>query len=391
MPRYRVRFQGPDRKTHKFESRSESREDLMRQLKDQGRLPIEIKELSSKRKKIRLTTKDAKDLSALLALLLGSGHSLSDSLQLLTGGMNNSRIASACELWGRDLEHGASFKDALASPEVKVPSGFKSLVGIGDRVGALESVLVRLEDYFRRLSDLKERLTTALVYPAMVLLMAIGTGIFIGTFIIPKMSEILSVLDPKTAEVAYKSGAISNGMTIIMFSMLALIVFFLTPMSSRIKEIRSAVVLRIPFVGGFLRDWDLLNWTFSMEVMLSGKVPMRTALDEAAATVRNTILAKHLKSLASGLDKGESLAYLLELTPRIPKMVPSWIAIGEKTGKDDEVFKPLRMFFEDRVKRLIDLATQLVEPIIILLLGGGIVYFLVRYLLPLFRMMGEIR
>ncbi len=391
MPKFRYRYQGADGRVHKAEAHGKSREELIRTLQDDGKLPIEVEELRNTRKNVRLNSRDARDLSALLTLLLESGHSLPDALSLMDDDISNPRIAAACAVWNRHLSTGGSFRDALNDPDVKIPAGFRSLAGIGDRIGALDAVLARLEDYYTRLTSLKERLIIALIYPAIVLVVAIAAVIFISVVIYPKMMEMMAILDSSAAAaLTTSSGPSRIGLIIGIVLLLSFILITMASGDSKLGQQRSSLAMRTPFIGSFMRDWDLLNWSFAMEVMLSGGVTMKTALEEAAATLNRPALHRSLRELTENLNRGDSLAASLAAIPIIPGIVSSWISVGEKTGKDKEVFRPIRRYFENRINKSIDLATQLMEPVFIIILGGGIIYFMLRYLLPLFRMMGEI-
>ena len=387
METFRYRAQQKDGKIINAIITAENAEAAAVKLRASDLLPIEIRKTRTRSKKARLRLNDARDLSALLALLLDSGHTLPDSLLLICEGTSNTRITNACRVWAEDLDHGYSFKQALANPSVQVPSGFQSLAGIGDSVGALDSVLKRLEDYFTRLSKLRESLGTALVYPVLVLVVAVIAFVFIGTFILPRLNELMATLDSSFAVPETRQ----FGSSLFILALILLIsVFFLIPNSTEFGRLRSKWLVKIPFIGSFIKDWQLLNWSFALEVLLGGGIPMKSALAEASDTITNPYFRTVMDSVSVGIEKGLNLSTILFSIKDVPKVVTTWVSIGEKTGRDEEVFKPLRRYFEDKVGRTIDLATQLVEPVFIILLGVAMVFFVIKYLLPLFQMMGNI-
>jgi len=390
MPNYRFRAKDKAGGILKEIRFAESEATLIGSLRSEGLIPLTISPVSGGIGKIRLRTKDARELSALLSLLLDSGHTIIDSLNLILQIRPTSRISKACQAWLRELKRGASFQKTLDAAPVALPVGFKSLAGIGEKVGSLGAVLTQLDEYYGRLAKLRERLGTALIYPTLVLIVAIIVGFIIGIFILPKMSEMLVVLNPEM--VASPSRLSNTNITVIVMASLAggIMAMALAPQSSTLGRWRAKAMLQLPLIGSFVRDWGLLGWSFALEIMTVGGVTMDQSLTEAAGAAGNSRLVSVLSDLPDQLGKGNSLADLLTKTPYIPGIIPAWVSIGERTGKDSEIFKPIRQYFEERVSRSIDLATQLMEPILILLLGAGMVFFVLRYLLPFFRMLGSL-
>jgi len=390
MPLYRYRVKNQAGHTCRDIRSAESEAALFNELREEGCIPLQIRISKGNLLRIRLGLKDTRELSAMLALLLDSGHTIHDSLKLVISVKESNKIGRACKAWSQELDRGASFRKALDSAPIALPASFKSLTGIGETVGSLGSVLKQLEEYYARLSKLKERMSTALIYPLLVLLVALIVGVIITTVILPKMTEMLMVLNPGAStpenSTTHLAGFISGLALFIIVSV------FILPFSreSTPGRWRSRVLLNLPLIGSFIKNWGLLSWSFAMEILSEGGVTMDRALMEAAAAAGNSRLVSALAELPGQLGKGHSLSSLLSGIPYVPEIVPAWIAIGEQTGKDTEVFKPIRRYFEDRVSRSIDLATQLMEPVLILSLGAGMVFFVLRYLMPFFRMMGNL-
>jgi len=390
MPNYRFRAKNKAGRIHKEIRFAESEAALIGSLRSEGFVPLAVSPVSGGIGKIRLRTKDARELSALLSLLLDSGHTIIDSLNLILQIRPTSRISKACQAWLRELKRGASFQKTLDLAPVALPVGFKSLAGIGEMVGSLGAVLTQLDEYYGRLAKLRERLGTALIYPTLVLIVAITVGIIISIFILPKMSEMLIVLNPDIATSPSSLDNTSIAAIIIASLVGGIMATALAPRNSTLGRWRAKVILQLPIIGPFVRDWGLLGWSFALEILTVGGVTMDQSLTEAAGAAGNSRLVSILSDLPTQLGKGDSLADLLTTAPYIPSIIPAWVSIGERTGKDSEIFKPIRQYFEERVSRSIDLATQLMEPILILLLGAGMIFFVLRYLLPFFRMLGNL-
>ena len=390
MPQYRYLAKNQKGRTFRRMEYAESETALIKSLHAESIIPIKIRLVSVKTNHIRLGMKDTRELSSMLALLLEAGHSVPDALDLVVKVKGNNRVGKACELWARELSRGTSFRKALENSPVTLPASFQSLTGIGETVGSLGKVLKQLEDYYGRLAMLREKLGTALIYPCLVLVVAIIVGIIIATVILPKMTEMMISLNPNAVISENTPGNLKGAGILFLLFIVFIPVLFLMPKNTALGKWRAKMLLNLPVAGPFIRDWGLLGWSFALEILTAGGVPMNQSLTEAAGAVGNPRLENVLADLSGQLGKGHSLASLLRVTPHIPNIVPSWVSIGEKTGKDTEVFKPIRKYFEDKVSRSIDLATQLMEPILILALGGGMVFFVLRYLMPFFRMMGDL-
>ena len=131
-----------------------------------------------------------------------------------------------------------------------------------------------------------------------------------------------------------------------------------------------------------------MGWTFALEMLVGQGLSMDKALDEAAGAVGHRFLQQKMRALAGEVGKGDSLSDLLARDNMIPPVLAGWLRIGERTGQVQRVFATLREYFESRVNRTIDLATQLVEPALVMVVGIGMIIVVSRFILPLFRMLG---
>ena len=356
-------------------------------------------------RKVRMGLKDAQEFAETMALLLEGGHTLKEAMGLLRGFRTRGPIAEAAESVSGRLEKGDGLRDSLEKAPVLFPPGFISLAGIGESAGSLAAVMSHLGRHYKRLKALREKLGTAMVYPSLVLAAALGAGIFLSAVTLPNLRAMMEAVENADFEGGSESeGGIPGGgapagvpMGVIAggSGALAGLLILLILLSIRGRWRRKAawkggsgLVLRLPGLGGFLINWNLMGWTFALEMLAGQGLPMDKALDEAAGAVGHRLLRRKMRALAGEVGKGDSLSDLLARDKMIPPVLAGWLRIGERTGQVQRVFGTLREYFENRVNRSIDLAAQLVEPVLIMLVGMGMLIVVSRFILPLFRMLG---
>ena len=336
-------------------------------------------------RRVRMRLKDAQEFAETLALLLEGGHTLKEAMGLVRGVRAEGPIAEAAEAVSARLEKGDRLQAALEKAPVRFPPGFISLAGIGESVGSLVEVMTHLGRYYKRLKALREKLVTAMVYPALVLAVSLAAGIFLSVVTLPNLRAMMETVENADSEAAGGSGAANMGVTASMGGVLAGLAAGLYFMRRRRG---SGLVLRLPGLGSFLINWNLMGWTFALEMLTGQGLSMDKALDEAAGAVGDRFLRRKMRVLADEVRKGDSLSDLLARDKMIPPVLAGWLRIGERTGKVQRVFGNLREYFESRVNRSIELAAQLVQPVLIMIVGIGMLIVVSRFILPLFRMLG---
>lgn len=353
-------------------------------------------------RKVRMGLKDAQEFAETMALLLEGGHTLKEAMGLLRGFRTRGPIAEAAESVSGRLEKGDGLRDSLEKAPVLFPPGFISLAGIGESAGSLAAVMSHLGRHYKRLKALREKLGTAMVYPSLVLAAALGAGIFLSAVTLPNLRAMMEAVENADFEGGSESeggipgeeapagvpmGVIAGGSGALAGLLILLYIRGRWRRKAAWKG-GSGLALRLPGLGGFLINWNLMGWTFALEMLAGQGLPMDKALDEAAGAVGHRLLRRKMRALAGEVGKGDSLSDLLARDKMIPPVLAGWLRIGERTGQVQRVFGTLREYFENRVNRSIDLAAQLVEPVLIMLVGMGMLIVVSRFILPLFRMLG---
>lgn len=336
------------------------------------------------------------EFTEMMELLIESGLSLKDGLEVLT---KVALKAEAGQLGRRLSEYigkGASFAQAVGSMDDTFPSIYRGMIRVGDRVGSVERIFPRLGAYLRDQKKLRDKIYGALAYPALVLAVAVLGSIGLGFFVIPKMEGIFAGFGGDAAgRISANMEGIKTGLfcfSILMGFIIIGVVLLQGPLRSN-KKVRTLLdyrLLQIPALGGFLRSWESLNFSFAMEVLTGGGISLETALVEAAAVVSNHAYRSSLLRVRQRILSGGSLSRSFSEDPLFPPYMSQWISIGERSGKTEKVFSQLRVYFQDEIERRTSTFLLLIEPALIVLIGVFILGLVIGIILPLFSMYGTL-
>ena len=207
MPGYSCRCRESSGRTVRFQRWAESPDRLRSALITEGYIPIVIvpeqgggrrggmRGIRGRGRKMRMGLKDAQEFTETLALLLEGGHTLKEAMGLLGGFRAKGPIAAAAESVSGRLEKGDTLQDSLEKAPVRFPPGFISLVGIGESVGSLVAVMSHLGRHYKRLKALREKLGTAMIYPSLVLVVALAAGMFLSVVTLPNLRAMMAVVE----------------------------------------------------------------------------------------------------------------------------------------------------------------------------------------------------
>ncbi len=387
MARFRCVYRDSSGKKHQDIQFAPSPSQLRNKLLASGSYPLSIVEVDKKEAGKKMKLNDVQIFAEALALLLSGGHTLKESIPLLRRFHPSPSFQNAVDEIAGELEKGQSFHQALEEGRLRFPREFISLAAIGERSGSLAPVMRHLGLYYKRIRSLRGKLGTASIYPALVVFVALAASVFLILVVRPRIIEMMRMLSVNAEELSSSSSMhlpagliIASG--VLVFILIRYFIF---------KGNKNRAVLwplKLPFIGRFIIEWNLMSWSFAMELLLSEHLVMDKALIEAADTVANRYLRKCCIAMADKVAKGESLSEVLQKEELFPPLVAQWLIIGENTGNSQDVFVNLREYFEERVSSSIDVAAQLIEPLIILLIGILIIIAVARFLLPFFQMMG---
>jgi type IV pilus assembly protein PilC len=331
-----------------------------------------------------------------LATMIDAGLPLVQCMEILASQAENPAFAAVLKDVKGNVEQGANFSESLARhPKVFDPL-FCNLVAAGEVGGILDTILNRLSEYIEKATKLKRQLKSAMVYPAGILVVAIiVVAVMLGK-VIPVFEDMYKEFKgaklPAPTQIVIN---ISNKFTsqwYIYFGALFGIVFGLTSMrrTKRGTEIFDAALLKVPVIGNVLRKIVVARFTRTLGTLLSSGVPILDSLEICAKTAGNVIVQNGILYAREKISEGKDMAGPLLESNVFPPMVVQMIGVGEQTGAMDQMLQKIADFYEDEVDVAVASMTAMIEPIMMVFLGGLIGGLIVAMYLPVFELAGNI-
>lgn len=327
-----------------------------------------------------------------LATLIGAGLPLVRSLNILRDQMKAGTFRNIVNSIASQVETGSTFSDAL----LKYPRAFSKLfvntVKAGETGGVLEVVLTRLADFSEKSERLRSRIRSALAYPILVIMIALGVLSFLIIFVIPKFMELFQEIGTElplpTLILLYVSDFMQHRWVVGIMFIAAFTVFY--RMALRLKPFQffvDKVKLYLPVFGILARKVAIARFSRTLGTLISSGVPILQALTITKDTAGNEVIAHSLAMVHDSIREGESIAGPLAKTKVFPLMVVNMISVGEETGSLDQMLNKVADTFDDEVDTTVTALTSLLEPLLIVGMGlivGGIV---ISMFLPLVKLL----
>jgi type IV pilus assembly protein PilC len=290
-----------------------------------------------------------------------------------------------------DVEQGSTFADALGKHPGVFGDLYVNLVRAGEVGGILDTILTRLAQYMEKADALKRKVKGAMVYPATIILVSIGVITLLLVKVIPvfkKMFEEMGGALPGPTQMVVDLSAFMQEWIVVMLAgaTAAVVGFFYA--RKRLREFRyrtDAFFLRMPVFGPLLRKVAVARFSRTLGTMISSGVPILEALDICARTAGNLVIEAALVKTRAAISEGRTIAEPLEASGVFPGMVVQMIAVGEATGAMDQMLSKIADFYDDEVDVAVAALTSLLEPLMMVFLGGTVGGILIAMYLPIFK------
>jgi len=376
-----------------------SRQEVVQKLKKLQIIPVLLKETDRKddivailnrfaRRSISL--EDQEMFWAKLALLLKHKVRITQALEVAARGASNEQLQKRIRGLGEQVRHGRQFSEALKEWNDILSPVYHSLVKVGEASGSMENVAAAIAEDLKMKRELKRQVEQALVYPVIVCIACIGSILFIFNFVIPQFADLFENLAsmPLYTKIMLETGAfVRKWQGWIGLSGLGVVLFFKfgasAAISRRIKETLIRIGAAMP-VFGPLRDCGaMLRFASVMGLMLKNGVKVNEALQEAADTLNDSDKSMAVVAVRNQVRKGDSLADALYTAGILDESLVSIIEAGEKTGSLGVVFEEIAMRLKCEYESRIQKLTSLLEPLMILVMGGVVGAIVVTMLLSI--------
>jgi len=310
-----------------------------------------------------------------LSALLDAGLPLERSLGILSELTESPRLRRIVEDVAQAVRTGSAFADALARHQPRPFSRlYVNTVRAGEKGGVLEIALRRLGEHLEATREVREAITSALIYPALLTTVGVGAVVFLLTFVLPRFAVVFADLGQALPLPTRVLLAVSDALATYwwVFALVALALALGWQMVTRSEAGSLAVdraLLRLPLVGNVLRRVEMGRLTRTLGTLLSAGVPLLGALAVAREVAANQAVARALHTVQEGVKRGEGLARPMVETGEFPPLAIHMVRVGEETGRLEEMRGRVATTYENEIRVAVRRLVALLEPVIILVLG----------------------
>ncbi|WP_420264753.1 type II secretion system F family protein [Candidatus Magnetominusculus dajiuhuensis] len=329
--------------------------------------------------------------------MIDAGLPLVQALDILATQTENATFRGIIAKMKEDVESGMTFADAIKKHPKVFDELYANMVQAGELGGILDSVLQNLADYIEKALRLKKKVKGAMTYPIVIISIAVICIGVIMVFVVPTFAKMFAQLGgtlpaPTRVIIALSSFIAGWGGLIIVISVVAFVFIY--------KQIRStdkgryatdAIFLKMPIFGVLIQKVAVAKFTRTLGTLIRSGVPILEALENTAKTSGNKVVERTINIVRTSVTEGQTMVEPLSKSKVFPPMVTSMVSIGESTGALDAMLSKIADFYDEEVDQAVSNLTALMEPLMIVFLGGTVGFTVVAMYLPIFKMVTLIK
>ncbi len=363
-------------------------------LRENGLLPIEVSPLKkaiSKKQRDKLNAQDLSLLTRQLATLLSAAIPVDEALRGVEEQSENEKIKKLIIAVRAKVLEGYSLAQAMGEFPHAFPELYRATISSGEQTGHLDMVLEKLAEYTENQQKIRQKVQQALIYPSLMIIISIGIVSFLLAFVVPKIIEVFTTggqtLPTMTLILIKISKFIqSYGIYVIILCGLLLIIFL------RCLKIPSfllkwhTILLKVPLLSYLIKSVNVARYIHTFGILFAAGVNVLETMRVSASLINNKIMQNAFTNAAVQVREGKGINVALHATGFITPMANHLIASGEKSGNLSAMMERAAQHLDNEVKRIIDTALTLLEPMIILIMGAVVLFIVLSTLLPIFSM-----
>jgi type IV pilus assembly protein PilC len=386
------------------ELEAESKQSVTDQLRDRGLIVLDINENKTSvtsqdlfERFKRIKPQELTVMTRQLATMVASGMSILRCFHVLEDTTENDKLRQVLGEVRQDIEAGISMADSLEKHPAVFNELYIAMTRTGESAGMLEESLERVADQMEKQDSLRRQVRAAMAYPMMIGIFAVVVLLALVAFLIPVFEEVFADFNGELPFITRISVGMSKALRgqwyLIIGGTVAVVVGFRKwKRSSWGRWQWDKIRLKIPAkIGDVIHKIALARWSRTFSGLVHAGVPLLQAIDITAKTAGNSHMEKAMEDVKLSVQRGGSIAEPLRQSNMFPTMVAHMVGVGEETGNLDGMLAKVADFYEDEVAAVIKALTSILEPVMIMLVGGIVGFIVISMYLPLFQLYDKIQ
>jgi type IV pilus assembly protein PilC len=392
----RFKYRAMDSSNQKVEGKydARSKEEVIAFITSNDLYPLMVEEITESTE-IKFTVNrkvKVKDIAVLCRqfyTMLNAGVQILECLTILSGQIENVKLRNAISQIEEDVKKGGVLSEAMKKHEKIFPSLLISLVASGEASGRLDSVMLRMADYYEKQNKTGNKVKNAMIYPMVLGIVACSSIVFILIYVMPTFVQMFketgTELPWNTKLLLWSSDAIQNHWLVLIIMILGITIglkYYFDTEQGKITS--SQLKLKLPILKALNQKIIVSQFTRTMSTLMGSGLPLLDALDIVTDVVSNKVAQDALITIREKVARGEGLYSSIKEAGIFPNMLSSMVKIGEETGSIDDILGKTADFYDEELDAEVQRAVTLMEPLMIVVMGLIIGFIVVSIMLPMF-------
>jgi len=339
-----------------------------------------------------VSAQDIAIFSRQIATMMKSGVPMVQSFEIIGGGQKNPRMKELLDGVRFEIEGGSSLSEAISKYPVQFDELYRNLVRAGESAGVLDTVLDTIASYKENIETLKGKIKKALFYPAIVFAVAIGVSAVLLIFVVPQFQNVFKSfgadLPPFTLLIVGASNFLIAWWWLVLFIIAGVItgLVMLKNRSLAFAHFIDTMILKLPVIGQIMHNSAVARFARTLAVTFKAGVPLVEALETVAGACGNVVYEKAVYRIREDVSVGYPVNVAMRQVNLFPHMVIQMTAIGEEAGALDTMLYKVAEFYEQEVNNAVDTLSSLIEPLVMIVIGGIVGCMVIGMYLPIFKL-----
>jgi len=401
MPYFNYTIRDANGQTRSGKVEAPNAEELRKRLQAEG---LQVLEVTEDRKAPRVPAggygrvklSDLAIFARQFSTMLDAGVSLIRCLDVLQAQTNNARLRKILMDLSARVESGESLSRSMARHPKAFSQLIIGLIRAGEVGGVLEESLQRIAGFLEKDVELRRKIRSALTYPVIVLLAAVGIVIFLVSWLVPQFAQLFKELGIKdlpapTQFLVDLSALFTQRYYVVLIAVAAVFIAYKLFVSTRVgRRVADRVKLRVPVFGPLHHKIVMARFSRTMGTLLASGVPILQAMETVAGVVGNSVVSDAVIESRARIREGEKIADPLQRSKMFPPMVVHMVSVGEESGSLDHMLNKIADFYENEVEMTIASLTAAIEPVMIVLLGFIVGFIVISMFLPMIEVISNL-